>query len=189
MWTFLLLLSFYICFSLRGWTNTGLFEALLVHEITVNISDIVNLVYSVGFTTTAVYLSYLRQITMAVKILYILQRFRISEVVYTTNVLWRGKFCIYYSGSEFPKSYIRQMYYGGENFVYILQRFRISEVVYTTIILWREKFCFYYRGSEFPAIETATIALWRGHIVYTIAVQCTLRHRIYDGGKPTLAKI
>ena len=134
-------LSFYICFSLRGWTNTDLFEALPVHEITVNISDIVNLVYSVGFTTTAVYLSYLRQITMAVKILY------------------------------------------------ILQRFRISEVVYTTIILWREKFCFYYRGSEFPAIETATIALWRGHIVYTIAVQCTLRHRIYDGGKPTLAKI
>ena len=141
MWTFLLLLSFYICFSLRGWTNTDLFEALLVHEITVNISDIVNLVYSVGFTTTAVYLSYLRQITMAGKILYILQRFRISEVVYTTNILWRGKFC------------------------------------------------FYYRGSEFPAIETATIALWRGHIVYTIAVQCTPRHRIYDGGKPTLAKI
>ena len=28
-----------------------------IHEITVNISDIVNLVYSVGFTTTAVYLS------------------------------------------------------------------------------------------------------------------------------------
>ena len=50
-------LSFYICFSLRGWTNTDLFEALPVHEITVNISDIVNLGYSVGFTTTAVYLS------------------------------------------------------------------------------------------------------------------------------------
>ena len=82
-----------------------------VHEITVNISDIVNLVYSVGFIITAVYLSYLRQITMAGKILYILERFRISEV------LWRGKFCIYYSGSEFPKSYIRQLYYGGENFV------------------------------------------------------------------------
>ena len=102
MWTFLLLLSFYICFSLRGWTNTDLFEALPVHEITVNISDIVNLVYSVGFTTTAVYLSYLRQITMAGKILYILQRFRISEVVYTTIILWRGKFCFYYRGSEFP---------------------------------------------------------------------------------------
>ena len=88
-----------------------------VHEITVNISDIVNLVYSVGFIITAVYLSYLRQITMAGKILYILERFRISEVVYRTDVLWRGKFCIYYSGSEFLKSYIRQLYYGGENFV------------------------------------------------------------------------
>jgi len=86
LWTFLILLSFYICFSLRGWTNTDLFEALPVHEIAVNISDIVNLVYSVGFTTTAVYLSYLRQITMV------------------------GKICIYYSGSEFPQSYVRQMY-------------------------------------------------------------------------------
>ena len=81
------------------------------------------------------------------------------------------------------------MYYGVENFEYILQRFRISEVVYTTIILWRGKICFYYRGSEFPAIETATIALWRGHTVYTIAVQCTPSYCIYDGGKPTLAKI
>jgi len=118
LWTFLLLLSFYICFSLRGWTNTDLFEALPVHEITVNISDIVNLVYSVGFTTTAVYLSYLRQITMAGKILYYttaVQNFR--SRIYDRCTMAGKILYIYYSGSEFPKSYIRQLYYGGENFV------------------------------------------------------------------------
>ena len=33
----------------------------LAHEIAVNISDILNLVYSVGFTTAAVYLLYLER--------------------------------------------------------------------------------------------------------------------------------
>ena len=80
----------------------------------VNISDIVNLGYSVGFTTTAVDLSYLRQITMAVKILYILQRFRISEVVYTTIILWRAKFVSTTEVQNSLPSKLRQLHYGGE---------------------------------------------------------------------------
>ena len=110
---------------------------------------------------------------MAGKILYILQRFRISEVVYTTDVLWRGKFCIYTTAVQNFQSRIYDRCTIAGKILYIIQRFRIFEVVFTTIILWRGKFCFYYRGPEFPAIETATIALWPGHIVYTIAVQCT----------------
>ena len=59
------------------------------------ISDIVYCVYSVVFTTTAVYLSYLRQ-----------EHYGGENFVYTTAV------------QKPPKSYLRQMYYGGENFVY-----------------------------------------------------------------------
>ena len=83
----------------------------------------------------------------------------ITEILYSTVVLWQGKFCIYYSSSETLEVIYDKLYYGGENLVSIL-----------------------YRGSEFPTIETETVALWRGHKVYTIAEQCTLRHRIYDGG-------
>ena len=64
------------------------------------------------------------------------------------------------------------------------------EVIYTTNYTMAGKTLYlYYRGSEFPTNETATVALWRGHKVYTTAEQCTLRHRIYDGGKPTLEKM
>ena len=48
---------------------------------------------------------------------YILQRFRISEVVYTTDVLWRGKNFVYTTAVQNFRSRIRQLYNGGENFV------------------------------------------------------------------------
>ena len=143
-------LSFYICFSLRGWTNTDLFEALPVHEITVNISDIVNLGYSVGFTTTAVYLSYLRQITMAVKILYILQRFRISEVVYTTNVLWRGKFCIYTTAVQNFRSRIYDNYTMAGKILFLLQRFRIPRHRNCDNCTMAGTYSIYYCGTVYP---------------------------------------
>ena len=75
--------------------------------------------------------------------------------------------------------------------LYILQKFRNPRSHIRQIILWRGKFSIYilYRGSEFPTIETETVALWRGHKVYTIAEQCTLRHCIFDGGQPTLEKM
>ena len=83
------------------------------------ISDIVYCVYSVVFTTTAVYLLYLRQ-----------EHYGGENFVYTTAVQKPPKSYLrqMYSGGENfvyttavqkpPKSYLRQMYYGGENFVY-----------------------------------------------------------------------
>ena len=89
------------------------------------ISDIVYCVYSVVFTS---------------------YYYSGVFIVSTTGALWRGKFCIYYSGSE------------------------TAEIVTTPDVLRRGKICIYYRGSEIPAIKTATVVLWRKHIVYTIAV-------------------
>ena len=121
-----------------------------IHEITVNISDIVNLVYSVGFTTTAVYLSYLRQITMAVKILYILQRFRISEVVYTTNVLWRGKFCIYTTAVQNFRSRIYDNYTMAGKILFLLQRFRIPRHRNCDNCTMAGTYSIYYCGTVYP---------------------------------------
>ena len=118
-------------------------------NLTTSMSEIVNLVYS-RIYTTAVYLSYIRQMYYG-----------------------GGKFCIYYSGSEFPKSYIRQMYYGGENFVYttavqnfrsriydnytmagkilfLLQRFRIPRHRNCDNCTMAGTYSIYYCGTVYP---------------------------------------
>ena len=61
MWTFLILLVKFLHMFLLERMDKYWSIRSLAHEIVVNISDIVNLVYSVGFTTAAVYLLYLER--------------------------------------------------------------------------------------------------------------------------------
>jgi len=43
----------------------------------------------------------------------------ITEILYSTVVLWQGKFCIYYRSSETLEVIYDKLYYGGENLVSI----------------------------------------------------------------------
>ena len=103
--------------------------------------------------------------TMAGKILYILQQFRISEVVYMTIILWWGKFCFYYRGSEFPAIETATVALW-RDIQYILQRYSVPPAIaFTTAenqrwrrfnVSWEHHTCFIFRVSS-PADITLPI--------------------------------
>ena len=148
-----------------------LLGAVSVHKITVKISYIVDCVYSIKFITTAVYWPY-DTISDIVHCVYYVEFHDyigviILHIISLTGALGRGKFCIYYSGSETPEIGSPTGALGRRKFCIYYSGSEIPEIGSSTGALRQRKFCIYYSGSETPKIVSPT----GENFVYTTVVQ------------------